>query len=216
MATLEMTEGRIGSETREGPVAHGRRRMLIVALVAACLAGTVAVAQERPAAPPDRSPVDAVSDELARLKASGQDVTALQAELAGLRKEWDRIHVRKRELEKAVEAFRPRMEGLVHKVQGKMAAAGVAPESPITGIQRGLDHLRGQGKDVAALQSELDGLKPGWDGIRKLQAEIGAITTETQKRKHGELDRLMQAFKPRVESLVHKVQTLASAAAPGR
>ncbi len=151
------------------------------------------------------SPIDALQEAISGIKSQGKDVAALQAELEQLKPEWKKIQEKQAEIMPLVDAFRPKVEALMKKVH---EAGGAVPgESPIVDIQRGIDKLKAHGKDVAALQTELDGLKPDWEAIMKKQS---AIQGKPDQAAMEDLEKQMKTFQPRAMELMHKLQALAA------
>jgi polyhydroxyalkanoate synthesis regulator phasin len=64
-------------------------------------------------------------------------------------------------------------------------------QSPIEAITRMLDQAEAAGKDVSALRSELDALRPEWEELDDLRKD---------------LEGRMQAFAPKVQDLAQRIQ----------
>lgn len=173
------------------------------AMVMVLSMGSAAVAE-------DESPVAAAERMLDELAKQGRDVTAARAELEALRPEWTSIAARRDELERSVAAFRPKMEALFHKLQRE--GGGPKADSPIAGVERGLEMLAARGQDVQALRTELDALRPDWDAIAKGQEQLAQLPADQRGRAEQDLRARVDAFRTRMEALAKRVQALAASA----
>lgn len=190
----------------------------LAAILALCLCASSTLATGgSPSPAPGRepegqgqSPIKAAEQAISMLRSQGKDVKDLEAAVEALRPDWDSIEKKQQELRALAEAFRPRMEDLMRRLQTATGGGqGQGGESPIDGLQRILDMLKGKGKDVAALQSELDGLEPTFDKIKKGHEDL-SVKTPPDAAARAVLEKDVQQFQARIQALAQRVQTMAA------
>jgi DNA repair exonuclease SbcCD ATPase subunit len=159
-----------------------------------------------------QSPIEAITRMLDQAEAAGKDVSALRAELAALRPEWEELDALRKDLEARMKAFAPKVQDLAKRIQAELGAAG---GSPIEGLEQALGMLESKGEDVSRLRSELEGLRGDWDELKRLEAAVQNASDDTQRQAaHQELEAFAQKLRPRVQSLAKKVRAKMGAGGP--
>jgi hypothetical protein len=165
---------------------------------------------DRPGSP-GQDPVVATQAMLEELKSQGHDVAAHQAELERLKPEWDAIHRTGHPDPVRVHGFTSRMQALHGSIQrlAAMGRDGRPDASPVAEMEAAVARLRAGGRDVAALEAELPGLRVAWTAIQKEKREVeGAGASPAAAAR---LHERIEEFRPRAERFAHRIHELAAA-----